>query len=131
VFRNATVTAVGHTGVREQWRPGGEANPEPWIQEELPLPPGTRRYQPESPISRLVAQGQFGAVVSTLQKGRERYLAVVNKDHSHTMVLRATLDGSREVRLRHEDGSWERLPSPHLRTAVRPGDMVVLGWSEP
>ncbi len=130
VFRGASVVEVGHTGIRQQWRPGVEDSPEPWDGDETPLTPGTQRYEPKAPIVELVAQGKDGAVVSTLQKGQDRYLAVVNKDYAHIMVLRIEFDDSRTIHLRKPDGSWRELEGPRFRTLVQPGDLVVLGWTD-
>ncbi len=131
VFLGATVLDVGHTGTPRQWRSGSEANPEPWIQEEGPIPPGTRPYHPEPPIRSLAAQGQFGAVISMLEKEDRRFLAVVNKDYAHNMVLRIAFDGSRPIELMENDGSWRALDEQRFRTIVRPGDLVILGWEKP
>ncbi len=128
IFKGATVLNVGHTGTQAQWRPGNESSPESWEYEKEPLPPGTQQYQPESPVTQLLAQGKNGAVVSTLQKGAYRYLAVVNKDYAHMLVLRLNFDGSREIDLFEETGTWQALNDLQFRTLIQPGDMAILRW---
>ena len=128
VFKDATVLSVGHTGTAQQWRPGLQDDPEPWDVESLPLPPGGSAYVPEPPVESLIAQGQHGAVVSLLEKEDVHYLAVVNKDYAHMMVLRMHFDGSRDIAVMTPDGAWEPLTNDYFRVLVDPGDMLLLRW---
>ena len=67
------------------------------------------------------------ALVSLLEKGRERYLAIVNRDFQRAMPLIVELDRSAVVREERKDGSSAAVGRRFTRT-VQPGDVVVLGW---
>jgi hypothetical protein len=107
-FLGARVVRVGHAGD--------------------PLPRGTTPCRLEPPVKAL-ATGGVGAVVSLLENGPRRHLAVVNRDLARTMPLEVELDGSRAVERVKKDGAAERFEGNSFRASVEPGDMVLLSWS--
>jgi hypothetical protein len=106
VFARSKVVKVGHTGK---------------------VPQGTQPYRPEAPVMELRTEGD-GAVVSLLEKGRRRYLVIVNRSHQAPMPLEIAFDGSKRVRLVRKDGGSER-PGRTYSAEVGPGDVLVVGWS--
>jgi hypothetical protein len=130
VFKGAKVLDTGHTGAMAQWRPGDIRNPAPWPRQTGPIPKGTRHYKPAAPVVKFSARGQYGAVVSTLQKTDKRHLVIVNKDYAHAMTLEITFDGSREIQTRAKDGSSKAIAGNRFESIVPPAGLVVLSWTE-
>jgi hypothetical protein len=99
VFAGARVVHVGHTA---------------------PVPRGAQPYRPESPVVEVRAEG---ALVSLLEKGRSRFLVIVNRSHERPMPLTVRLDRpASEVRK-----SGGRSPfQGELVTRVGAGDVVVI-----
>ncbi|MFA9479535.1 hypothetical protein ACERK3_14695 [Phycisphaerales bacterium AB-hyl4] len=128
VFKNATVLEVSHTGSKAQWRPGSVDNPQPWVQEEGPLPPGTRPYVPAAPFTEVVTQGSQGAVISNLEKNGRRFQVVVNKDYAHAMVLQVHFDGSRQVQIMTECGQWEPIEETYFHQIMPPSGIRIFSW---
>jgi hypothetical protein len=106
VFSGATVVSVGHTGA---------------------LPSGTHAYEPADPVVRLDTGGR-GAVVSLLEKGRSRYLVIVNRDYREALPLTVELKKKARVREERKDGKSEKVSRTLVRQ-VEPGDVVVLRWA--
>jgi hypothetical protein len=105
VFLNAKVLSVSHTGT---------------------LPSGTRAYQPAAPIESLETGG-VGTLVSLLEKGNERFLAIVNRDLKQKAPLALKADATAKLAAIGKDGT--RAPcGPSFSTSLDPGDMVVLAW---
>jgi hypothetical protein len=129
VFKGAQVVDLGHAGLSPQWRFGGINNPAPWTNSvSLPIPPGTRPYVPATPIVRLEARGQSGAVVATLRKGGRSHLVVANKDYAHMMTLEIALDGSVPVEAREDYGKPAPVADRRFETLVAPSGLVILSW---
>jgi hypothetical protein len=129
IFKGAQVVDVGHIGLGPQWREGGLHNPAPWTNSvALPLPSGTHHYAPVAPVVELVARGQAGAVVATLQKGKRRHLVVVNKDYAHMLTLAVALDGSVPVEAREDYGAPVPVKGNRFETLVAPAGLVILSW---
>jgi hypothetical protein len=106
VFAGARVVRVGHTG-----RP----------------PRGTEAFRAEPPVTALETEGE-GAVVSLLENGSRRYLAVVNRDFRAATSLRLRVEPGRRVREEKKDGSTAPV-SGEVSRPLDPGDLLVLSWS--
>ncbi|MCK5682116.1 hypothetical protein KAI46_15030 [bacterium] len=130
VFKNSSVLRVGHTGKKAQWWNAGQHGTNFPHQKEGPVPNGTTRYKPASPVASFIAQGQHGAIVSELVNGKNRYLVVVNKDYAHVMVLRITFDRTKNISVIGKDGSAAALEKNVFMKLVDPGDIVIFTWSE-
>lgn len=105
-FRGARVVKVGHTGAR---------------------PAGTQTYRPEAPLAE-VETGSAGALISVLENGSRRYLAVVNHDFTTAMPLTLKLDGSRRLFRIDKAGRETPLERQRWDGNVEPGDLALFGW---
>ncbi len=130
VFKSSSVLRVDHTGKKAQWWDAGKLGTDVPRQKEGPVPNGTTRYKPASPVASFIAQGQHGAIVSELVNGKNRYLVVVNKDYAHVMVLRITFDRTKDISVIGKDGSAAALEKNVFMKLVDPGDIVIFTWSE-
>jgi hypothetical protein len=72
--------------------------------------------------------GGRGAVVSLLEKGRSRYLVIVNRDYREALPLTVELKKKARVREERKDGKSEKVSRTLVRQ-VEPGDVVVLRWA--
>jgi hypothetical protein len=106
VFFGAKVSQVAHTGV---------------------LPTGTHAYEAATPVLSLKTEGN-GAIVSLLEKGRRRFLAIVNRDFHAAMPLALTFDSSTEVNEVQKDGSTRKIAERDYSKPLEPGDILVLTW---
>jgi len=106
VFYGAEVVQVGHTGK---------------------LPQGTRAYEPAAPIADVKTEGG-GAVVSLLAKGKQRFLAIVNRDLHANMPLALTFAPGARISEVSKDGSNRLISSGEFKADLSPGDVRVLSW---
>lgn len=106
VFHGAEVLRVGHTGN---------------------LPRGTRPYESAPPIATLKTESG-GAVVSLLAKGRQRFLAIVNRDLRTNMPLAVTFTPAAKIREVAKDGETHSIVSGEFAADLSPGDLRVLTW---
>lgn len=108
VFLGAKVVKVGHTGT---------------------LPKGAQAYAAEAPISGVETEGK-GAVVSVLENGGRRYLALVNRDFNQTLPLTVTLDGSKRITEIDKEGGSTPVSGKRWQRTLEPGDMAILSWQK-
>jgi type IV secretory pathway protease TraF len=94
------------------------------------LPRGTAAFAPEAPV-KSVETARGGALVSLLAKGRNRFLAIVNRDFQAGVPLVVELNGSRSVSELQKDGTTRAIVSAQDARELAPGDIVVLTWEEP
>lgn len=106
VFLGAKVVNVGHTGK---------------------LPKGTRRYTARKPITGVTTKGD-GAVVSLLQNGSKRYLAIVNRDINRQLPLTVSLDGSKRVFEVDKQSRERPVRGKSWQRTLAPGDLALLSW---
>jgi hypothetical protein len=106
VFHDARVLEVAHTGA---------------------LPAGTRAFKPAPPIESITT-GEGGAVVSMLQKGNGKFLAIVNRDLKRTLSLAVKFDGSTELAEVTKKGENKRVEAREVTRSLEAGDMIVLRW---
>lgn len=130
VFKNSNVLRVNHTGKKAQWWDADQYGTNFPRQKEGPIPNGTTRYKPASPVASFIAQGQYGAIISELENGKSRYMVVVNKDYAHIMVLRVTFDRTKDIYVIGKDGKVAALKKNVFMKLVDPGDIVIFTWSE-
>ena len=107
VFKDAEVLRVGHTG-------------------KLPL--GTRAFEPALPIKALKT-GESGAVVSTLAKGDQLALVIVNRDLRSNMPLEVIFDRAANVSEVFKDGATRPIASAEIHAELPPGDIRVFTWN--
>lgn len=105
VFLGAEVLRVGHTGT---------------------LSRGTHAYHPVPPVAQLKTEG--GAVVSLLAKGKQRFLAIVNRDIHTKMPLKIAFSPDAKIREVTKDGTTRAVSSGDFVAELLPGDMRVLTW---
>ncbi|MDR1981073.1 MAG: beta-galactosidase [Tannerellaceae bacterium] len=112
VFYGSTVVKVWHSG---------EYTPSPWL---------TARFQEENnpaiPPVKLLQTSDGGAVISLLEKGNNRFLVVVNRDHQHPMQMTIITDDS--VKKVQKDGTIVPANLYASTTEVDPGDAVIYMW---
>lgn len=106
VFLGARILRVGHLGT---------------------LPKGTRRYEPQSPVTS-VDTGGNGAIVSQLEKKKRRFVAIVNRDLRAPMSLIVVLDGSVKVSEMQKDGTLRVIDGREFSSRIAPGDLAMLTW---
>jgi hypothetical protein len=107
-FLGSRVVSVGHTGDT--------------------IPAGTTRYSPAGAVKSLETQGA-GAVVSMLERGDGRFLAVVNRDLHKPMALSIAFDPAAKVSLAGPDGSLKPIDvSGITRSELEPGNIAVFSW---
>jgi len=95
-----------------------------------PLPPGATRFKPKPPVDGLSTEGT-GAVVSLLEKTRQRFLVIVNRDIERPMSLRVLLDPTTAASEIRKDGSTHPIGSREFSAQCEPGDLRILCWSKP
>ncbi|HXE56191.1 MAG TPA: hypothetical protein VN541_24405, partial [Tepidisphaeraceae bacterium] len=95
-----------------------------------PLPPGATPFKPDPPVRELSTAGA-GAVVSLLEKNRQRFLIIVNRDIEHPMHLHVSLDSTTAVSEVRKDGSTHPIDSREFSAQCEPGDLRILCWSKP
>jgi hypothetical protein len=107
VFKNAVVTSVRHTGVN--------------------IPRGTVRLDAKElpAVIRSLSTSGTGAVVSTLENGDARYLAIVNRDPNDNMTVEIEVDSAVQRILK--DGSAVNAGSGNV--SVKPGDILIYAWN--
>ncbi|MBN1419599.1 MAG: beta-galactosidase [Planctomycetes bacterium] len=110
VFLGARILKVGHTG--------------------NPIPRGTHAYEPAPPV-KAVETGGAGAVVSLIENGGARYLAIVNRDFAKLMPLSIAFDGSVPIGRVEKDGTIRALAERTVRAEVEPGDIAIFTWMPP
>jgi hypothetical protein len=107
-FLDSRVICVGHTGDA--------------------IPAGTTHYSAVGPVKSLETKG-IGAVVSVLERGDRRFLAVVNRDIHNAMPLSVSFDPKAKVSVAGRDGSLKPVDvSGVTRRALEPGDIAVFVW---
>ena len=107
-FLGSRVTGVGHTGDA--------------------IPYGTTHYAPTGVVKSLETQG-IGAVVSMLERGNDRFLAVVNRDIHSPMPLTIAFDPAAKVLAAGSDGSLKPIDvSGVTHSTLEPGDIAVFVW---
>jgi hypothetical protein len=93
------------------------------------IPHGTTRYTPAAPVKSLETRGT-GGVVSLLEKGKQRFLVVVNRDIHQSMPLTASFDPAAQVRIAGRDGALEPIDaSGATQRELEPGDVAVFSWT--
>jgi len=128
VFKGSKVISLGHTGRKNFWWPKSDGGPDAPSQEEGPIPAGTTHYESASPVKKLVAQGQFGVIVSTLAKGNRRFLVVVNKDYANTATLEIEFDGTKDISVVTKDGKIKKLAENNYKELINPAQMTIFSW---
>ena len=68
------------------------------------------------------------SVVSLLEKGGMRYLAIVNRDFHKAMPTELRFDGSAPIAVVGKDRSSRAIAGTDFRETIAPGDMLVLSW---
>ena len=106
VFLGAKVLRLGHTGA---------------------LPRGTSAYEPAAPIVSLKTEGN-GALVSLLENGKRRYLAIVNRDFLAPLPIALTFDGSAKISEIQKDGAARDLTGREYSRPLAPGNLLLLSW---
>jgi hypothetical protein len=91
------------------------------------LPAGTTRYSPADPVKFLETEGT-GAVVSLLEKDKQRFLVIVNRDIVNPMPLRVSFDAKAGVNVAGRDGSLKAASADYTATS-EPGDVTVFAWT--
>ncbi len=91
------------------------------------LPRGTREYAPEAPVAA-VDTSDGGALVSLLEQGADRVLAVVNRDFQKPLSVTVRFDGSRRVARFGRDGKRARVRGRRVPVELEPGDIAVFRW---
>lgn len=93
------------------------------------IPYGTTHFSPTAPVKSLETPAG-GAVVSVLEKGSARYLAVVNRDLHKPMRLSVTFDPAANVKIAAKNGSLTSLKNSAKQCDIEPGDIAVFTWSK-
>jgi hypothetical protein len=107
-FLGSRVVSVGHTGDT--------------------IPAGTTRYAPAGAVKSLETQGG-GAVVSMLERGDRRFLAVVNRDLHKPTALSIAFDPAAKASVAGPDGSLKPIDvSGITRSELEPGNIAVFSW---
>ncbi|MDR2139368.1 MAG: hypothetical protein LBP50_07460 [Tannerella sp.] len=106
VFLGAKVVSTGHTGKR--------------------IPEGTRRLEKLPEPVRALETGDGGAIVSVLEKGKRRFLVIVNRDCVHPMKLTVVTDHS--VKKVLKDGTLVPANAYTPTCEVDPGDAAIFAW---
>ncbi len=109
LFLGAKVLSVYHTGKQ--------------------IPEGTRRLDKLPKQIKLLNTGDDGgAVVSFLEKGKKRFLAIVNRDFKRPMKL--NISTAKEVKRVQKDGKLVSLANNIEEISVEPGDMIIYAWEK-
>jgi hypothetical protein len=107
-FLGSRVLSVGHTGAA--------------------IPAGTTRYTPVGPVKSLETEGA-GAVVSMLERGDRRFLAVVNRDIHNAMPLAIAFEPAAKVMAAGRDGTLKPVDvSGVTQSTLEPGDIALFVW---
>lgn len=106
VFHHANVISVWHTGTQ--------------------LPLGTRPLSGLPPQIQSLSTSDGGAVVSLLEKGDNRYLAVVNRDYRNPMTLTVQLDPV----VKQVDKTGAVVANYGGVIQVEAGDIVIFTWEK-
>jgi hypothetical protein len=110
-FLGSRVISVAHTG--------GAA-----------LPHGTTRYTPAAPVKSFETQGT-GCVVSILEKGKLRFLVVVNRDIHKPAPVEIAFDPAAGAMQAERNGSLKPLDASGVaRPVLEPGDVAVFAWPD-
>lgn len=109
IFSGAELLRAGHTGN---------------------LPRGTRAYESAAPVESLKT-GTGGAVVSLLANGKQRILAIVNRDLHASLPLTAVFSPDTKIGEVTKAGEVRPLGSREFASDLLPGDIRVLVWDEP
>ena len=104
VFANAKMIAIAHSGDV--------------------IPAGTRKYEPQSPVKSLIANG---AVVSRLRNGDREFLVLVNRDINHPLPITVEFDRDGVQRV-EKDATLQPVRERKLERNLEPGDIAVLTW---
>jgi len=108
IFLGSKVLAVSHTGVT--------------------IPTGTTRYQVKPPFRSLTTTGP-GAVVAELEKGKHRFLVVVNRDIEKPMTLTLAQDPGAKLVEIQKNGALSPTAAETVRYEIGPGDVKIVMWS--
>ncbi len=108
VFYGARVIATGHTGVV--------------------IPMGTKRFEASGPVTELSTRGGSGALISLLEKGERRFLAVVNRDIHTVITLNVAFRRGAGASRVLKNGVTEPLAGERDAAAVEPGGIAVYCW---
>ncbi len=100
LFANATILRIGHL---------------------VKIPDGEQKAVCPKQLDSLVVEGKKGALVSEFTSGNNRYVAVVNKDYTDSMLLRVKAK-SATVRHISKKLQQERLAASYT---VSPGDVAI------
>jgi hypothetical protein len=92
-----------------------------------PLPRGTRQFEAVAPITAVKSEGG-GALISLLEKGDERFLALVNRQLQQAITVTLTFDGSKPIHQFCKDGTTTDVGKQKHTAQVEPGDILVFGW---
>lgn len=106
VFHHARVISVYHTGTQ--------------------LPFDTRPLSTLPPQIQSLSTSDGGAVVSLLEKGDNRYLAVVNRDYRNPMTLTVQIDPA--VKQINKTGAIVAVNDHNMQ--VEAGDIVIFTWKK-
>jgi hypothetical protein len=106
VFLNASVKSVWHTGKNN--------------------PRGTRRIDKLPEPVKVLDVSDEGAIVSLLEKGKQTFLVIVNKDFQKRMRL--TVATNEKVKMVQKDGSLVPANAYASSFYVAEGDMVIYTW---
>ncbi|MCW5550528.1 MAG: beta-galactosidase [Verrucomicrobiae bacterium] len=93
-----------------------------------PLPRGTQRFEPASPVRTLETEGQ-GAVVSRMRNDTHEFLVVVNRELQRTMDLSIAFEPGAKVCEFTKQGKLRRLKAGQFADQVTPGDIRIFVWS--
>jgi len=107
-FIGGKVVSVGHTGDA--------------------IPAGTARYVPAAPVTSLETK-DAGAVVSVLENGDRRFLAVVNRDLHKPLKLTVGFDPATAVKVAAKNGTLSPVAAGSHTAAIDPGDILVFAWA--
>lgn len=108
VFRQSEVVRVAHAGE--------------------PLPRGTQRFDPTSPVRALNTGGQ-GAVISRLRNDTHEFLVVVSRELQRTMDLSIRFEPGAKVHEFTKQSRLRPLKAGQFEDQVPPGDLRVFVWS--
>jgi len=108
VFLNTKLISVFHTGSH--------------------IPSGARRIDKLPDPVKVLETSDGGAIVSVLEKGKRRFLVIVNRDFQNAMKMTIVTDDT--VKRVLKDGTLVSANRYTHTLEVDPGDIIIYTWEE-